>query len=120
MHLHAPLFFSPLLVSALPDVSRRASVSGVTTDPSTADGQTFDYIVVGGGLAGMTVAGRLSEDLSKTVLVVETGDDERTNPAVFDILNFGVGVDNQSFSFHWPTDQGRTIIGFVTTPLKTL
>ncbi|CAE6996591.1 hypothetical protein PTNB73_04370 [Pyrenophora teres f. teres] len=36
-------------------------------------GQSFDYIIVGGGLSGLTVANRLSEDSSRTVLVIENG-----------------------------------------------
>jgi choline dehydrogenase len=34
---------------------------------------TFDYIVVGGGTAGITIAKRLAEDSSVTVAVVEAG-----------------------------------------------
>ncbi|KAK0105665.1 hypothetical protein ONS95_004192 [Cadophora gregata] len=34
---------------------------------------SYDYIVVGGGTSGLTVADRLSEDGTKTVLVVEYG-----------------------------------------------
>ncbi len=55
-------------------------VSGVTTDSSTAAGKTFDYIIIGGGLAGITVAARLSENASVTVLVIEVGNDDRNNP----------------------------------------
>jgi choline dehydrogenase-like flavoprotein len=34
---------------------------------------TFDYVIVGGGPAGLTVANRLSEDSSVTVAVIEAG-----------------------------------------------
>jgi choline dehydrogenase len=35
--------------------------------------QVFDYIVVGGGTGGLTVAKRLAEDSSVTVAVIEAG-----------------------------------------------
>ncbi len=34
---------------------------------------TFDYVIVGGGTAGLTIAARLAEDLSLTVAVIEVG-----------------------------------------------
>ncbi|KAK7190039.1 Oxygen-dependent choline dehydrogenase 7 [Paraphaeosphaeria sporulosa] len=34
---------------------------------------TYDYIIVGGGLTGLVVANRLSEDSNRTVLVIENG-----------------------------------------------
>lgn len=37
------------------------------------DGDRFDFIVVGGGLAGNTVAGRLAENSDVRVLVIEAG-----------------------------------------------
>lgn len=40
----------------------------------------FDYIVVGGGTAGLTVANRLSEDANVKVLVIEAGQDHSQNP----------------------------------------
>ncbi|KAL2268215.1 hypothetical protein VTJ83DRAFT_3061 [Remersonia thermophila] len=44
--------------------------------------QPFDYIVVGGGTAGLVVANRLSEDSRVRVLVVEAGADKTADPLV--------------------------------------
>lgn len=44
--------------------------------------QPFDYIVVGGGTAGLVVANRLTEDSNVRVLVVEAGGDRTADPLV--------------------------------------
>lgn len=37
--------------------------------------QEYDFVVVGGGLAGLVIGGRLAEDTNHTVLVLESGGD---------------------------------------------
>ena len=57
---------SPYLwIAALP-----CAWAGVTTDTSLAANKTFDYIILGGGTAGLALAGRLSEEAEVSVPVV--------------------------------------------------
>lgn len=57
------------LTSLLPQLRNTPAQrpNGVETD---VGGKTFDYIVVGGGLTGLTVANRLSEDSSRKCLSI--------------------------------------------------
>ncbi|TFB03275.1 Versicolorin B synthase [Trichoderma ghanense] len=51
----------------------------------------FDYIIIGGGTAGLTVANRLTEDADIKVLVIEAGQD-RTNDPLVQIPGLVVGM----------------------------
>ncbi|KAJ6629408.1 hypothetical protein B0H10DRAFT_2160506 [Mycena sp. CBHHK59/15] len=94
--------------SAFPNLEKR--VSGVTTSSNGINGSTFDYIVVGGGLTGMTVAGRLSENPDITVLLIEAGQDDRTNPEIYDLYEYSQAF-NGPMDWAWTAEQGKTIHG---------
>lgn len=59
----------PLLVAG------SVSASGLYSNSFAVPGinATYDYVVIGGGTAGLTVAARLAEDQDVSVAVVEAG-----------------------------------------------
>lgn len=45
-----------------------------TTQYDQADSKVFDYVIIGGGTAGLTIAARLTEDPAIQVAVLEAGE----------------------------------------------
>ena len=59
------------------------------------NGTHFDYVILGGGTAGLVVASRLSEDPNITVAVIEAGNFEKNNPNVTNITGLGLAKNTR-------------------------
>jgi choline dehydrogenase-like flavoprotein len=95
-------------VSANPDALPRSSHNAnnhhrrqfkreITNDASMVNGKTFDFIIAGGGLAGLAVAGRLSEWSNQTVLVIEAGGDGSGTLADGRVIEDMIDIPGMSF-----------------------
>ena len=85
--------------------------ASVTNDASRAVNETFDYIITGGGTAGLALAGRSSEDARVSVLVVEVGPDNRTSP-LESVVNFPIGLST-ALDWQYQTVDMKRIRGSV-------
>ncbi|KAL8670366.1 MAG: hypothetical protein Q9168_005093 [Polycauliona sp. 1 TL-2023] len=80
MGLHRYLTWSSIVSAALaaPPLLNQAQAGGTERPVGTSFGvpgksAQFDYVIIGGGTAGLTVAQRLSEDPTVAVAVIEAG-----------------------------------------------
>ncbi|KAJ8508967.1 hypothetical protein ONZ45_g8799 [Pleurotus djamor] len=66
-------------------------------------GQTFDYIIAGGGTAGLVVAARLSEDPTVTVLVIEAGPANLNDEMIRIPAQYGAHFGKPSYDWNLET-----------------
>ncbi|CAE5957444.1 unnamed protein product [Arabidopsis arenosa] len=81
-----------VIISMFINLSQGAQMPYMTTDPKEVSGKSFDYIVVGGGTAGCSLAATLSEKYS--VLVIERGGSPFGDPLVEERKYFGYSLLN--------------------------
>ncbi|KAH7337843.1 alcohol oxidase [Rhizoctonia solani] len=68
------LLYSLPVVASVGVVAAEVSRRGISTDGADFASKTFDYVVIGGGTAGLTLAARLSEHPNTSVGVIESGE----------------------------------------------
>ncbi|PCH36474.1 GMC oxidoreductase [Wolfiporia cocos MD-104 SS10] len=82
------------------DLYKRAIARrNIVLDGSIAD--SYDYVIVGGGTAGLVLAARLSEDSNTTVLVLEAGDTGEAVQDQIDIPSFAYYNSLIGTSYDW-------------------
>ncbi|CDU25119.1 related to Glucose oxidase [Sporisorium scitamineum] len=85
----------------------------VTTDASKISGATYDYVIVGGGLAGLVVANRLSANPNITVAVIEAGasgyaDNQKFVVPAANLYDSSVGTQ---YDWQWTTAPQQGLSG---------
>ncbi|KAJ3864345.1 alcohol oxidase [Lentinula novae-zelandiae] len=90
---------------------RRTSVTGITSDAAAFAQSSFDYVIVGGGTAGLVVAARLSENSAVNVGVIEAGESRFGDPYVDTPAYLGEGFFNPLYDWAYETVPQATLNG---------
>ncbi|KAJ6602071.1 hypothetical protein DFH09DRAFT_1270828 [Mycena vulgaris] len=94
-----------LVLAASTSVCAASLQKRSTTDPTQLSGKIFDFIIVGGGTAGLALAGRLAEWTNITVAVIEAGTDgtEYQDRMTIPGMSYINGLTGTSFDWQYKT-----------------
>ena len=71
----------------------------VTTDPEAFIASSFDYLIAGGGTAGLALAVRLSENPAITVGLLEAGAARLNDPSILTPAAFPTLIGNKEYDW---------------------
>ena len=77
----------------------------VTNEPEGFIGNSFDYLIIGGGTAGLAVAARLSENPDITVGVLEAGAARLNDPSILTPAAYPTLVGREDYDWLLKTVQ---------------
>ena len=77
----------------------------VTNEPEGFVGNSFDYLIIGGGTAGLAVAARLSENPDITVGVLEAGAARLNDPSILTPAAYPTLVGREDYDWLLKTVQ---------------
>ncbi|KAK0460553.1 alcohol oxidase [Desarmillaria tabescens] len=87
-------------------------------EPQEFGALTFDYLIVGAGTAGLTLASRLAEDQDVQVGVIEAGAYHENDPLVDVPANIGAAGGNADYDWRFSTVPQESVGGRVISPTQ--